>query len=60
MKCSLNNTHSMSEYCLQDWNLLKLNETSCDEECRPKYMWDYYSFTAIFCIINSIIGKLPF
>ena len=58
MKCGLNNTHSMSEFCLHVWNSIRLNETV--EECFPKCMENISTITVIFCIINAVIGETPF
>ena len=54
MKCYENNTHFMSDYCLQIWE----NELNGSEFCFPEYINEHGIDTilGIWCTINCVIG----
>ena len=55
MICQVNNTHLMSNFCINSWNLRKDEEV---EGCVPKYVQDFGYVIGCWYLINSIIGAI--
>ena len=55
MNCTINTTHSMSEFCLEAWYTNELNQT---ENCFPQVVFSnsYGTFYIIWVMTNAGVG----